>query len=242
MKNNKIHPFERSGCGIGPFKFVCSISLPSPSMQEHNPSLAHSQKVEATSQARSFGVGIGTCHHCGMALMNNCVIRDSRGKHFIVGCVCVKKTGDAFLGGKAKIAEAKFQRERNAEKRQIREEKWLAAPSKENPAKTNAEIKQEQIDQRNAKREQAELERKERIKLVCRKWNFWVVQILVSNKSGGSFVQSIVSDLKQGSEPRGRGLDICAEIFAKTFGRANSEAFKKAHTEFWENIEEKVEA
>ena len=242
MKNNKIHPFERSGCGIGPFEIISHISLPSSAMQEHNALAAQVQAEEARNVAKSFGVSLGSCDHCGMGIFHHNVIRDSEGKRFVVGSDCVVKTSLDSLADAAKINKNRVQRERNAEKRQIRNEKWLAAPSKENPAKTNAEIKQERIDQRNAKREQAELDRKEKIKLVCRKWNFWVVKILVSNKSGGSFVQSIVSDLKRGFEPRGRGLDICAEIFAKTFGRANSEAFKKAHAEFWEKIEEKVEA
>lgn len=33
----KIHPFEKSGLGIGPFTFVTVISHPSPGSAEHNP-------------------------------------------------------------------------------------------------------------------------------------------------------------------------------------------------------------
>ena len=233
---DKLHPFEKSGCGIGPFKFVCGISLPSNALLEHNPFAHELQLREAQFQARSFGVKLGSCDHCGMALMNNCVIRDSKGNHFIVGCDCVKKTGNAFLGSKAKVAEAKFQRERNRERRQIAEEKWLASPSKQDPSKTNAQIKQAKLDAQKAKREAREREIEEKGRVVCAKWKFFVERLGRESIVQSNFLSDIVRNLKWGNEPTGRGLDICAEIFGKTFGRRNSELFREGTAIFWENI------
>lgn len=230
------HPFEKSECGVGPFRFVCSISLPSSALLEHNPFAHALQLREAQFQARSFGVGLGSCDHCGAGIMNNCVIRDSESNHFVVGCDCVKKTGDASLGSRAKIEEAKFQRERNRERREIAQEKWLASPSEQDPTKTNSQVKQDKLDEQKAKREAREREIAAKGKITCAKWRFFVERLGKDAIVRSNFLSDIVRNFKVGNEPTGRGLDICAEIFGKTFGRRNSEGFRKGTEIFWENI------
>jgi hypothetical protein len=86
------HPFELAGMGVGPFRFVGMVSIPSPSLP------------------RSLENGCGTCANCGQAITNVCIIENAQGDKYGVGTDCVLKTDDPCLGNKAKVAIAKLQR------------------------------------------------------------------------------------------------------------------------------------
>ncbi len=69
-----LHPFERAGLGLAPFRFVGS----------------HEEKYQAC-QGAPVQPG-ASCDYCGTAIMVVCVIQSSDGKRFKVGCDCVAKT------------------------------------------------------------------------------------------------------------------------------------------------------
>src|SRR5690349_7385799 len=105
------HPFELSRLGIGPFALIGVISTPSPSLAEANPSAYMLALQEMSESARGYGVQTGICEHCGMCLMHNGVIQDSKGKRFVVGLDCARKTDDDSLGQPAAIAQAQIRKE-----------------------------------------------------------------------------------------------------------------------------------
>ena len=235
MKDN-LHPFERSNNGLGPFAFIDAISLPSPALAEANPSAHAVALAQAHSQAREHGVRLGCCDHCGMGIMHHAVIAPADGKRFVVGFDCVAKTNDPSIGKPAEVARAKREREarriKAEEKREARHQAWLKAVNPET-GETNAErLKRESIER--AAREAAQRAEDDAVR---QRWQFWIDQCRhLSN--GGNFVEDIIRGLElHGIEPKGRGLDICAEIFAKQFGRSGSKANDAAVAEFWNKIE-----
>jgi hypothetical protein len=73
------HVFEHAGLGVAPFAFV---------------------RVEIRKYQACEGAPVqpgGSCQYCGEGIMECCFIRDSQGKEFMVGNVCVGKTGDDRL-------------------------------------------------------------------------------------------------------------------------------------------------
>jgi len=79
MTDEVTHLFQQAGLGVAPFRFVG----------------AHVKTYQACHGA-PVQPG-GSCAYCGTGIMECCVIRDANGKEFIVGNVCVGKTGDAGL-------------------------------------------------------------------------------------------------------------------------------------------------
>lgn len=92
--NRPAHIFEQSGLGRAPFRVVGFFSYPSPSMAASNPRAYMDACHEAANTAKTHGVRGGACEHCGMALMNNYILASADHRRFVVGCDCVRKTGD----------------------------------------------------------------------------------------------------------------------------------------------------
>lgn len=114
----RVHPFEKSGLGKAPFRFVCMISMPSNSLAGTNPSAYNAAMREAVYSARSFGVRCGACYYCGMGLLNNFVIRSADGMHAIVGCDCVERINfDPSLNRSIKNAVRELAAKRKAAKK-----------------------------------------------------------------------------------------------------------------------------
>ena len=90
-----IHAFEESGLGKAPFEFVNLF------MRETN------------------------CQHCGTPILYNCVIEDVNGKQFIVGNVCVHKTGDEGLHRVVDQKIVEFKRKRDMERAGKAKETYL---------------------------------------------------------------------------------------------------------------------
>lgn len=86
-----IHVFEKSGCGIAPFKLIGMWQMPSKSLQEANPD-AYNNAIR-TAPIK----GIGCCAHCWTGIIYHYIIQDVNGKQFVVGSECVNKTGDSGL-------------------------------------------------------------------------------------------------------------------------------------------------
>ena len=189
------HPFELSGLGVGPFRFLFAVSLPSPSLAEKNPAA-----FQAALRDLPRDVGCGTCAHCGQAIVHNFVICDSTGRKSAVGSECVAKTGDKALGNKVDIAAAKIVRDARrakvAAKREAARAAWLV-------------INGPRLEREQAEREAAHAAQ---VNNVLAEWSF-ALPALDAGK--GSFCESIASDIRNGRAPRGRAAEIVAKIADK---------------------------
>jgi hypothetical protein len=67
-----MHPFEKAGLGVAPFRWVGAFN------RDYN------------------------CEFCGTAIVINCRVQDANGKEFIVGSDCILRVGDAHLGNAVK--------------------------------------------------------------------------------------------------------------------------------------------
>jgi hypothetical protein len=80
-----IHPFERSGLGKAPFRYV---------------GLVHQEIAYGEAVVGSVGGVLitthagGTCDHCGHAILDMFAVESADGKRFKVGCDCIDKVGD----------------------------------------------------------------------------------------------------------------------------------------------------
>ena len=92
----KRHAFETAGLGLAPFRFVGCV--------EKKYQACHGAPIQPG----------GTCDFCGNAIMECCVIISSDGRTFMVGSVCVYKTGDAGLVRVVKADERRRKAERDA--------------------------------------------------------------------------------------------------------------------------------
>lgn len=117
-----MHPFEKSGLGKAPFRFVTMFSFPAPSLGEQNPNAYMEACQEAANIAKSHGVRGGICEHCGMALMNNFIIRSADGHKHVVGCDCVAKTrlSDAALARAVEAAVKAREKTKRAERKETK--------------------------------------------------------------------------------------------------------------------------
>lgn len=231
------HKWEDAGHGKAPFRPVCVISVPAVSLCEANPEAYNRAMAEAMQCAKGFGVSLCTCDVCGMSLMNNVVIRDANGKHFVVGLDCAGKSGDAKLitqteklekARQFKIREAKKKAELEA--RQAARLAALQAERDANGGLTNAELAEK--NRRDAAQALADKSRIE---------NDWLIQVL-ANEFQGDFVRAMIANLSEKplhSAIRGRAAEICGEIYGKQKGgRKGSKAYEAANAEFWTRYNE----
>lgn len=82
MAEQTIHPFERAGLGLAPFRFVGMEHRVGPLL------LADGTQVGAPGQP------MGSCAFCGQGIAYCCQIESADGKRFIVGCDCVRKVSE----------------------------------------------------------------------------------------------------------------------------------------------------
>lgn len=99
------HVFEKAGLGVAPFRFVA--------LERRAFQACHDAPIQPG----------GTCDFCGMAIIECCIIESRDGKSFIVGNVCVEKTGDAGLKAavKAEVRKAATAKRHAREAKKIRE-------------------------------------------------------------------------------------------------------------------------
>jgi hypothetical protein len=249
-EEEKIHPFEKSGMGVGPFEFVGCISLPSQNLAGHNPSAYNKAMEMAHQEASVHDLRLGSCYHCGMGILHHCIIKDKDGKEFAVGNICVQKTGDQYLGNKTKIAARKMSAEVREINKQIKHEQWLASPSEKDPSLTNQEAmdkKQSQnIERYKIEAEKSRLRFKATFDEQMETWGFWVaavwgtrdLEILKKkiDRSYSGFTTSITQSMMTGGEVKDRAWDICADIYAKTRGNRNTKAYKDADGEYFDKV------
>ena len=226
-ENNVVtHKWTDAGLGQAPFSVVSCISLPSPSLAERNPSGFQNANNAAHSDARRFGVRLGSCDFCGNGIMNNMVVRDAEGKHFVVGCDCAQASGDDKVMTEAENIErlrkrSMAQQRRDAmweKKRQEREAK-LEAERESNGGLTDWEVEQKEIEDRKNAKCNARLE---------------VVGHITEKlfAKGTDFHKSLGNQLIEGNLSWRQAHCVCKAVVGST-GRRN-----KANAEEWDAIEE----
>ena len=108
----QVHPFEKAGLGVAPFRFS-----------------GMSEKVYVACPGAPEQPA-GTCDYCGMGIRYCCHIESADGKSFVVGSDCVRKTDrDALLNAsdydkaiadhKAKVARERTNKCRAATQNRI---------------------------------------------------------------------------------------------------------------------------
>lgn len=137
-----VHVFEKAGLGRAPFRFVGIERRVGPLRT------ANADGTETIVGAP--GQPMGACQYCYTGIAECCVIQDADGKTFIVGNVCVGKTGDRGLIDRVKKAinrerrDAKHKREHRrieaakktlAERADVRAS-FAAEPHRAIPSKT----------------------------------------------------------------------------------------------------------
>jgi hypothetical protein len=217
IENQKLHPFEAAGMGRGPYRFVGLVELPD--LSENSARNFGNSNPYAEVQSYNLKAGAGTCACCGLAIRVICVVRDADGGNWGVGSDCVEKVGDKCVSDPARIAVAK---RRNARAAQLREQRrlaahaaWLLAPSRNNPAETNAE----RID-REGREQAAKLEAR-KAALEGRKAQFADVLHCLT---GNDFYNSLASQLEHGPLSS-RQAEYAAKAVLGRRVKANAEAF-----------------
>jgi hypothetical protein len=113
-----LHPFFET-LGPGPYRFVGCYDLAA----DMDPTSAANfgNMTGWLPYAPKLKAGLGTCAHCGTAIMNICIVRVGNGDLYGVGEDCVEKCshGGLWKGAKAALAARRnaMARERKAAKR-----------------------------------------------------------------------------------------------------------------------------
>lgn len=224
------HLWQEQRLGIAPFEARCILSLPSSEMAEKNPSGYANVMAEVSRAAAGLGVHLGCCNSCGAALMNNVVIRDVHGKHFVVGCDCARKTHDTKVITKIEAMQREKDRAEREAKRQAEWEARAAARRAAEQAERNRNGGLTDAETAAAKR-QAEEDATAQASIAA---NTWLIEAL--SGQFGDFVLSMRQELsrKPISSLSGRMLNVLAEIYAKKMGgRRGSKKYDAAYDEFW---------
>lgn len=98
-----MHPFEQSGLGKAPFRFVGATYEVGPIRTE--------TKDGTTVEIGAPGQPMGTCQHCGQGIALCCHIEDAEGRRSVVGSTCVNKTADKGLETATKRGTRAIRRE-----------------------------------------------------------------------------------------------------------------------------------
>lgn len=80
---NELHPFERAGLGLAPFRFV--------GMEVKEGPITTTTADGFTLTVGSPGQPMGCCDYCHTGIKDCYQVADRDGKLFVVGCDCVKK-------------------------------------------------------------------------------------------------------------------------------------------------------
>lgn len=84
-----IHVFEKAELGKAPFRVV--------GVEERRGPIRIAQPNGIVLEIGSPGQPMGTCDYCGQGIAECWTIKSADGKKFVVGCDCVRRTGDAGL-------------------------------------------------------------------------------------------------------------------------------------------------
>lgn len=108
MEALKRHPFSYT-LGPGPYRFVRLVMI----------KISEVRGAAVIGQCNDVESGIGTCAHCGHAIMDCYIIQTGEGRKFGVGSDCIRKI--SFDGGFSNLSE--FEKELRATKRKKGQER-----------------------------------------------------------------------------------------------------------------------
>lgn len=210
MEQVYVHPFQNT-IGPGPYRFLGTYDM--------GAALAHQQAFGDTwaafRDAPRLEAGMGTCSHCGHAILNICIVRRGDGKLYGVGTDCIMKIGSGELVDAVKVEQRRIAREKRAAKREAARIARLAEQRERNGGMTDWELAEH-------RRELARAAEEERLKPIKAALEPYATAL---EDGKGGFCDSVACDLRNGNIPHGRGFDIMLDILAKRAGRANSKAF-----------------
>jgi hypothetical protein len=169
-----------------------------------------------------------TCDFCGTGIRYLEEIRSSDGKVFHVGCECVFKTGDTGLVDTVKRAMRQSRAQAKYEKQRAESERLMAEQRERNGGKTDWEVKEE-----------ARIKAEHEAIAQCTAANQWLIDLLTANTSTSGWKSSMIYDLKRHpvSWFSERNQEIFSDMYARTFGRANSKAYQDARREAYERMQ-----
>lgn len=224
-KKEAYHAWEARTGYKAPYRYCCIISIPGNHIQGL---IRQSLDAIVAQEAQAFGVRLGSCYVCGNGIMNNHVIRDAEGRHFVIGCDCAGKLGSEMLTAaqKAEKLRQKAIKAKKAEERRIARDKAreveLDAQRELNGGPTDFEVKQI---------EEAELRESRRLRYT--EENQWLIDVLVRWKTS-NFCQDMARSLETNAlvNQFPRAIEVMRDIYGKTHGRRCSKAYKAAVSEF----------
>lgn len=113
------HPFHDT-LGPGPYRFVGMVEIKKTD---------RGTLVSDPELARATKSGIGTCAHCGTAIMNCCIIRVGNGELYGVGTTCILKSTKRYepeLHTKVQLAKRELEKRKRHERKQRKEDREVA--------------------------------------------------------------------------------------------------------------------
>lgn len=122
----RLHRFQEAGLGLAPFACIGVEERRGPI------TLADGTRSGAPGQP------MGTCAYCGTGIAECFCIQSSDGRLFIVGCECVKKTGDSGL---RVVVEEHIKTIRRQQRARRQEVKLQAARDRMNDPATQSDLK-----------------------------------------------------------------------------------------------------
>jgi hypothetical protein len=127
-----LHPFYET-LGPGPYRFVGCYDLGA--AQDPSSAANFGNLRGWLADAPKLKAGLGTCAHCGTAILNICIVRVGNGDLYGVGEDCVEKCSQ---GGLWKGAKAVLAARRNAMARERKAAKRAAQWEADRPAREKA--------------------------------------------------------------------------------------------------------
>jgi len=195
MSTTELHPFEKAGMGVGPYRFLGIVEMPNPGEDSARNFACGNPYAEV--HAAGLKAGAGTCCCCGMAITVICIVADAKGDKWGVGSDCVLKTEDDRIERSARLAISKRRNimaaRRVEAKREQRRQAWLDQPcpsSRALPGETNRQFNEREQAERKAaeaNRAAARAARAEQFKDVLAVLNY-----------GGSFLVAMADALTNG--------------------------------------------
>jgi len=115
MTTTPIHPFQKAGLGIAPFRVLAYECRRGPIKRVENGVLV---------TYGSPGQPVTACEYCSTPIVHVYIIESSDGREFVVGCECVRKTGDAHLLKQSKQHLGEFRAKQREAQRVERKQVW----------------------------------------------------------------------------------------------------------------------
>ena len=174
------------------------------------------------------------CQYCGHDLRYNYILRDANGKHSVVGCDCVKKSGDAKLVTVTEAARLGIERETRRVAKAARIEREHAARME-----SIAAIRAEHGETIEERRDRLHAEATARCAAATAGMFADIIAVLQTVETNpGDFVSSILNEITAGrslSTFPPRAINIIGEVYAraKTGKRKNTAPFIAAQDAFF---------